>query len=210
MLVRVSDGHCLAPGLVTAGEDIGGESRSWRGRRVVGVLESASTGERRLVREVRYDGVTCRYRLGGPGADGWKDPRADESGGHWVEDDGATSYRPFCHLILDRLARNVRDEAFRLHRLPGMPPSRALTRRAHRRGGSRTLVALDACLSAEGGLWVEVAVGGEGGERGWLPVATRSGGECGSRTPAGGEGGSVRIRHDSRMEERSGERYRAA
>lgn len=210
MLVKVSNARCLAPGLATAGEGPG-ESRSWRRRRVVGILESAVTGERRLVHEVRYDGLTCRYRLDGPDPGGCSDPRPHESGGCWVEDDGtAVSYRPFCHLILDRLARSVRDDTFRLHRLPGMPPSRTLSRRARRRGGPCTLVVLDACLPAEGGLWVEVAVGGEEGERGWLPVAATNGSGGIPRTPAAGEGARVRTRHDFRMEERDGGRYRAA
>ena len=156
MSVRVNDERCLTPSLPTSG------TRTTR--RVAGMLEAGSGGGGpRLVREVRYDGRSCRYRL-------------DEAGPHdrdgrWVEEGGA-SYRPFCHLILERLSVGVRERTFRLHRLPGTPPSRTLTRRAYRHGEPDELVALDSCLTVDGGLWVEVAIGGEGGERGWLPLAT--------------------------------------
>ena len=139
------------------------------------MLESGTGGGRcRLVSDVRYDGEVCRYRL--------EEAGAGERGERWVVEEGA-SYRPFCHLILERLALGVRERSFRLHRLPGAPPSRTLTRRAYRRGEPDALVALDSCLTAEGGLWVEVAIGGEARECGWLPVATLAHGSA-ARTGA--------------------------
>ena len=148
MHVRVNDRRCLTPRVPAPATGAGG--------RVVGMLETGEPGRRhhRLVHEVVYDGRACRYRIddAGGGTDG--------HGESWLSDDDATSYRPFCHLIIERLVRRHRAWVLRLHRLPGLPPSRALTRRAYRAGEPGALTALDSCLTADGELWLEVAVGG--------------------------------------------------
>lgn len=185
MRVRVSDERCLRPRLPGAVTDAG--------RRVVGLLEMEAPGERRywLVHEVRYDGHICRYRIDGSAGE------PEVGGGIWLSEEVVTSYRPFCHLILERLGLRRGERLPPLHRLPGLPPSRALTRRACRRGESIVLTALDSYLAADGGLWLEVASDDDANTGGWLPLAelpraalraepmgTGPSAECGSRGAA--------------------------
>lgn len=166
--IRLSDRECLRPRLLDAGEHATA--------RVEGVLERApaEAGEasvRRFVERVVFDGERCRYRLlGGAG-----------EAGRWIDENDAGEYRPYARLIVERLCSVAREGLPALHRFPGGPPSRALTRRARRLAAPDACVVRDAAVTVDGALWLRVELHRRGGWRtrpragdasasGWLPL----------------------------------------
>lgn len=154
MHVRLSDRRCLAPRLLGGPET--------EERRVLGLLEARDdegrTPRHRLVHEVRYDGRICRYRV------------RDGAAWRWLTDEDASGYRPFCHLIIERLA--ARDEhPPRLHRLPVGTSAPATLDAAASSRRPRVLRVLDSCLVPTTGLWLRAALDGTDAA-GWLPLAT--------------------------------------
>lgn len=154
MEVRLSDRDCLRPRLLGAAGGVA--------PRVEGVLEDAGDAPaRRFVDAVAFDGEGGRYRV----------VAEDAGAGRWVAENAAGEYRPYARLIVDRLCAIARDGGTpALHRFPGGPASRTLTRRAGRLDAPAMLAVRDAAVTVDGELWLRIELHRERAG-GWRPRA---------------------------------------
>jgi len=87
-----------------------------RACRATGILTRAgqNLGRPFCVRDVRFDGEHCYYRMAPGGA----------ASGHWLADDGSIDYQSFACLIIDQLAvltRQIRNRVGGHRRMVGCP-----------------------------------------------------------------------------------------
>ncbi len=82
-----------------------------RACRATGILTRSgqNLGRPFCVRDVRFDGEHCYYRMAPGGA----------ASGHWLADDGSIDYQSFACLIIDQLARLEDGWQFELFDRPG-------------------------------------------------------------------------------------------
>lgn len=82
-----------------------------RACRATGILTRTgqNLGRPFCVRDVRFDGEHCYYRMAPGGA----------ASGHWLADDGSIDYQSFACLIIDQLARLEGGWQFELFDYPG-------------------------------------------------------------------------------------------
>ncbi len=103
MEIQIASNHVLTP--------IWQPESASRACRATGILTRSgqNLGRPFCVRDVRFDGDLCYYRMAPGGA----------ASGHWLPDDASIDYQSFACLIIDQLARLDANWQFELFNSPG-------------------------------------------------------------------------------------------